>query len=84
MGVGFYVINHKMGTMNPFWEAMNYENVGGTPVLGVNAAVMIGHGKSTPKAIKSMILSMERSIRTRVIEKIRDAFKDSDPETAEA
>ena len=31
-----------------------------------------------------MILSMERSIRTRVIEKIRDAFKDSDPETAEA
>ena len=73
-----------MGTMNPFWEAMNYENVGGTPVLGVNAAVMIGHGKSTPKAIKSMILSMERSIRTRVIEKIRDAFKDSDPETAEA
>ena len=84
MAEGLYVINHKMGTMNPFWEAMNYENVGGTPVLGVNAAVMIGHGKSTPKAIKSMILSMERSIRTRVIEKIRDAFKDSDPETAEA
>ena len=84
MAEGLYVINHKMGTMNPFWEAMNYENVGGTPVLGVNAAVMIGHGKSTPKAIKSMILSMERSIRTRVIEKIRDAFKDSDTETAEA
>lgn len=83
MAEGLYVINHKMGTMNPFWEAMNYENVGGTPVLGVNAAVMIGHGKSTPKAIKSMILSMERSIRTRVIEKIRDAFKDSGSETAE-
>lgn len=79
MAEGLYVINRKMGTMNPFWEAMNYENVGGTPVLGVNAPVMIGHGKSTPEAIKNMILSLERSIRSHVTEKIREAFKDVDP-----
>lgn len=76
MAEGLYVINHKMGTTNPFWNAMNYENVGGTPVLGVNAPVMIGHGKSTPVAIKNMILSMERSINSHVTEKIREAFKD--------
>ena len=32
---------------------MNYEHIGGTPVLGINAPVVIGHGKSTPLAIKN-------------------------------
>ena len=44
---GFYAINCKTGIESPFWEGMNYERAGGTPVLGVNAAVTIGHGKST-------------------------------------
>ena len=79
MAEGLYVINAKMGTMNPFWNAMNYENVGGTPVLGVNAPVMIGHGKSTPEAIKNMILSLEQSIKSHVTDKIREAFKDFEP-----
>lgn len=79
MAEGLYVINAKMGTTNPFWNAMNYENVGGTPVLGVNAPVMIGHGKSTPEAIKNMILSLERSIKSHVTDKIREAFKDFEP-----
>ena len=32
-----------------------FRSVGGTPVLGVNAPVIIGHGCSTPLAIKNMI-----------------------------
>jgi glycerol-3-phosphate acyltransferase PlsX len=35
---------------------MDYEEVGGVPVLGVNGVSIIGHGRSTPKAIKNMIL----------------------------
>ena len=35
---------------------MDYEEVGGVPVLGVNGVSVIGHGRSTPKAIKNMIL----------------------------
>ena len=35
---------------------MDYEEVGGVPVLGVNGVSIIGHGSSTPKAIKNMIL----------------------------
>ena len=54
---------------------MNYENVGGTPVLGVNAPVVIGHGISSPKAIKSMILSTERCIRVGLTAKLQRAFK---------
>ena len=54
---------------------MNYENVGGTPVLGVNAPVIIGHGCSTPLAIKNMIRSTEQVIKAGLTEKLRRAFQ---------
>ena len=63
MAEGLYRINKKLGGGNAFWDAMNYENVGGTPVLGVNAPVIIGHGISSARAIKSMILSTEQCIK---------------------
>ena len=43
-----YHIMKRMGVENPFLDGMNYEVVGGTPVLGINAPVVIGHGCSTP------------------------------------
>ena len=73
--VGRYRINKKLGGGNAFWDAMNYENVGGTPVLGVNAPVVIGHGISSPKAIRSMILSAERCITADLTAKLQRAFK---------
>ncbi len=75
MAEGLYRINKALGGGNAFWDAMNYENVGGTPVLGVNAPVVIGHGISSPKAIKSMILSTERCIRVGLTAKLQRAFK---------
>ena len=72
---GLFQLNRRMGVDNPFWAAMNYENVGGTPVLGVNYPVTIGHGKSTPLAIKNMILSTERTIKSRFTERLQSAFK---------
>ena len=75
MAEGLYRINKALGGGNAFWDAMNYENVGGTPVLGVNAPVVIGHGISSPKAIKSMILSTERCIQVGLTAKLQRAFK---------
>ncbi len=75
MAEGLYRINRAMGCDNRFWEAMNYENVGGTPVLGVNATVIIGHGCSSPKAIMSMILSTEQCIKADLTAKLQRAFK---------
>ena len=72
---GLYYINTRLGVDNTFWSAMNYENVGGTPVLGINAPVTIGHGKSTPLAIKNMILSTERTIKSRFTDKLKKAFE---------
>ncbi len=75
MAEGLYRINKALGGGNAFWEAMNYENVGGTPVLGVNAPVIIGHGCSSPLAIRSMILSTERCIQADLTAKLQRAFK---------
>ena len=72
---GLYGINYSLGSTNSFWEGLNYENTGGTPVLGVNAPVVIGHGKSTPLAIKNMIISTEHTIKNRLIERLTDAFR---------
>ena len=71
---GFYEINKSVGVSNTFWEGMNYEKAGGIPVLGVNATVIIGHGKSTPLAIKNMLLATEHSIRSALVERLCEAF----------
>ena len=75
MAEGLYRINKELGGGNAFWDAMNYENVGGTPVLGVNAPVIIGHGISSARAIKSMILSTEQCIKADLTVKLQHAFK---------
>lgn len=71
---GLYAINATDGITSTFWEGVNYENIGGTPVLGVNAPVVIGHGKSTAYAIKNMILTTEHAIRADIVEQLRKAF----------
>ena len=72
---GLYAINTKLGTTNSFLEGLNYEHIGGTPVLGINAPVVIGHGKSTAEAIKSMILATKRTIESGMVESLKEAFK---------
>jgi glycerol-3-phosphate acyltransferase PlsX len=71
---GLYSINQTLGEQNSFWRGMNYELTGGTPVLGVNAPVTIGHGKSTPLAVKNMILTTRHTIKTALVERLRKAF----------
>ena len=70
----------KLYWQQDFWDAMNAESVGGLQVMGVNAPVMIGHGSSSSRAICSMILSMERDIKSNFPAKLREALK----ETAES
>ena len=56
-------------------KSMDYEEYGGVPVLGVNGVVIIGHGKSTPKAIKNMILRAEEMVRTNINKHIQEALQ---------
>ncbi|MCL2328375.1 MAG: phosphate acyltransferase [Bacteroidetes bacterium] len=70
-----YNVAQELNVSNPFFEHFNYENHGGTPVLGVNAPVIIGHGASNAKAIKNMILQTHKVIVSDLTEKIKQAFQ---------
>ncbi|MBQ6268969.1 MAG: phosphate acyltransferase PlsX [Bacteroidetes bacterium] len=51
----------------------NYEIYGGVPLLGVNGVVIIGHGSSSPVAIKNMIIAAITSIKNNICQKIEMA-----------
>lgn len=72
---GFYAIMKRQGVKSKFLDGLNYEKVGGTPVLGINSNVIIGHGCSSPEAIKNMILQTEKSVEACLVEKFKEAFK---------
>ena len=70
----FYVLTLKKGLNDEFFDRFNYEQYGGSPILGVNAPVIIGHGISSPEAIKNMILLSKEMVETKIIEKFKSAF----------
>lgn len=59
---------------HPYFERFNFENYGGTPVLGVSKPVIIGHGISHAKAFKNMLLVAEKMIQTDLLGKMKDCF----------
>ncbi len=58
-----------------YFNRFHYENYGGSPVLGVNKPVIIGHGISSAKAFKNMIAIAEKMIETDLCGKIKESFK---------
>ncbi len=70
----FYAAMKKQNIKNEYLDRFNYEIYGGTPVLGVNGNVMIGHGISSPLAIKNMITLSRDVVNAKLPEKIRKAF----------
>lgn len=70
----FYHIIKKRKITDSFFERFNFENYGGTPIIGVNAPVIIGHGVSNDRAIMNMILQTGTVISTNLCNKIKEAF----------
>lgn len=71
----FYILTLKKGFKDEFFDRFNYEQYGGSPILGVNAPVLIGHGISNPEAIKNMVLLSRTMIESQFVDKIKEAFK---------
>ena len=69
----------KLGTLllinnlKRFKKDVDYAEYGGAPLLGVNGIVIIGHGRSSSKAIKNAI----RVAKTEVDRKVNDMIIDS-------
>lgn len=70
----FYVMTLKKGFKDEFFDRFNYENYGGSPILGINAPVIIGHGISNPKAIKNMVLLSKGLCEAKLDDKIKALF----------
>jgi phosphate acyltransferase len=51
-----------------YFDRFNFENYGGTPVLGISKPVIIGHGISKGKAFKNMIVVAEKMIEKDVMQ----------------
>ncbi|MCU0371590.1 MAG: phosphate acyltransferase PlsX [Bacteroidales bacterium] len=65
----------KRGVKDEYIDRMNYENYGGTPLLGINSTVIVGHGISNDIAIKNMILLSKEVHETELSSKIRKALQ---------
>ena len=74
MAEKFHLISKSQGIDNPFFNRLNFENVGGTPVIGINENVVIGHGISRRKAIMNMILQTRAVVKADLARKIKEAI----------
>lgn len=69
-----YDIARKRNIQDEYLQRFNFENYGGTPVLGVSHPVIIGHGISHALAFKNMILLAQQMIESQLMDKIRESF----------
>ncbi|MBC8063949.1 MAG: phosphate acyltransferase PlsX [Chlorobia bacterium] len=60
--------------MAPVRKKMDYAEVGGSPLLGLNGICIIAHGRSSAKAIKNAVLMAQRAIDGDLVATIRDSM----------
>ncbi len=71
---GIYTLMRKRGIRDEYFDRFNYENYGGTPILGVKGNVIIGHGISNDIAVKNMILHAHEVARSGLTQSVNEAF----------
>lgn len=74
MAESFYEVTQRLHIEHPFLDRFNFENYGGTPVLGVSKPVIIGHGISQAKAFMNMIVLAAKMIDTDLLAKMKNSF----------
>jgi glycerol-3-phosphate acyltransferase PlsX len=60
----FYELATERGLKDDLIDKMNYEAIGGSPIIGVNGNVMIAHGISSALAIKNMITWARKQVES--------------------
>lgn len=59
-------VGFTYSTLKTILKDFDYQEHGGVPLLGVNGITIIGHGGSTPKAIKNMIFRAEEMVQKEI------------------
>lgn len=71
----FYDLIKHRNRSDEYFDKFNYELYGGTPILGINANVLIGHGKSSALAFKNMIILAKEVADAKLNDKITQIFQ---------
>ena len=71
---GIYPLLKQRNFTDSFINMFQWESVGGSPILGVNGDVVIGHGSSGLMAIKNMILLSQNLAKSEISKKIKNAY----------
>ncbi len=64
------------GTLKRALKNLDYQEHGGVPLLGVNGISIIGHGSSTPKAIRNMVYRAYDMYKKNLNQKIESSLKE--------
>lgn len=64
----------ERGIKDDFLETFNHEIYGGTPILGINDTVIIGHGVAHALAFKNMIEVARKTVEAQLSSKFRSYF----------
>lgn len=70
-----YDIAKRQQIDHPYFNRFNFENYGGTPVLGVTKPVVIGHGISQAKAFMNMIRVAQKMLEKDVLGRMKEALQ---------
>lgn len=70
-----YEVSHRKQIRDEYFERFNFENYGGTPILGVAKPVVIGHGISKARAFCNMILVAEKMLEKDVLGKMKEELQ---------
>lgn len=71
----FYDVIKSRNRSDDYFDKFNYELYGGTPILGINANVLIGHGISSSLAFKNMLLLAKEVADAKLNDKIEQIFQ---------
>lgn len=71
MAESIFEITQSKEIHHHYLDRFNFENVGGTAVLGVSKPVIIGHGISKAKAFKNMIGLAQKMIEKEMLQKLQ-------------
>ena len=69
-----YDISQHKRVEQEYFQRFNFENYGGTPVLGVSSPVIIGHGISHARAFMNMIKIAVQMIDAKLMEKMESSL----------
>ncbi len=62
-------------SMREILKDFDYQEYGGVPLLGINGISIIGHGSSSPKAVKNMVLKAYEMHEKKLVSKIENSIK---------